>query len=117
MGSKGRMEVQGMEMRTDLLNQLEADRDQIIDLASKLVRIPTDNPPGDTVEIVKFLKSYLEQHGIQCHIIAPNERMPNLIAVAEGVEKGAHVVLNGHLGSIPRRGQGSLDRRSLQWPS
>jgi len=96
-----RHEMDKSQMRGYLLEEIDKSRDEIVDLASKLVQISTVNPPGDTREIVRFISSYLDEHGLQYEIVAPKEELPNIVAVTEGTAKGKHIVYNGHLDEFP----------------
>ena len=78
-----------------------ADRDRIIDLVQQLVRIPSENPPGDTTDVCAFVVDYLGRHGVDYEIVAPEPSMPNIIAHIDGNGPGKHLVLNGHLDVFP----------------
>lgn len=90
-----------MDIRGELTRQLERDRDKLIGLCQDLVRIPSENPPGDTTAIVDFVVKYLEQHGVDYEVVAPESTMPNVVASFNGGETGQHLVLNGHLDTFP----------------
>src|SRR5690554_6470959 len=90
-----------MDIRGELTRQLERDREKLIGLCQDLVRIPSENPPGDTTKIVDFVARYLEQQGVDYEIVAPEPTMPNVVASFEGGDAGKHLVLNGHLDTFP----------------
>lgn len=90
-----------MDARRQLLGQLRGERERIIELTRQLVRIPSENPPGDTTAVCDFVVGYLRQHGVECEIVAPEPSMPNLIAHADGAGLGKHLVLNAHFDVFP----------------
>jgi succinyl-diaminopimelate desuccinylase len=90
-----------MDPRSHLESRLRADRDKIVDLVRDMVRIPSENPPGDTTALYAFVSDYLQKRGIDYQTVAPQPAMPNLMASFEGGEPGRHLVLNGHLDVFP----------------
>lgn len=84
-----------------LLARISAEEKQIIDLCSDLVKVPSENPPGDTTRIVEFVSNYLAKRGLSCDIYSPKANMPNIVARIAGRRKGKRLVLNGHLDSYP----------------
>ena len=90
-----------MDLRAQLEDRLRNDRDSIIEFCQDLVRIPSENPPGDTTQLYDFVSSYLEGRGVDYQTVAPQPTMPNLLASFEGGETGKHLVLNGHLDVFP----------------
>lgn len=87
-----------------LMNLFNAD--EIVRLCQDLVRIPSENPPGDTRDIANFAYEYLRSQGIPAEIVAPQPNMPNVICTVEGTSEGQHLVFNGHLDTYPA---GDLD--------
>jgi succinyl-diaminopimelate desuccinylase len=74
------------EPRAQLESRLQSERDEIVDLVRDLVRIPSENPPGDTTAIMAFVTRYLENRGVDYEVVAPQPMMPNLVAT---IERGA----------------------------
>jgi succinyl-diaminopimelate desuccinylase len=90
-----------VDVRNQLAEQLSGDREEIIALVQDMVRIPSENPPGDTTALFQFVASYLQERGIDFETVAPQPSMPNLVASVEGASPGKHLVLNGHLDIFP----------------
>src|SRR5688500_18987465 len=87
--------------RDYLTQRLRNSRDEIIDLVQRMVRIPSENPPGDTTELYAFVAGYLEERGLDFETVAPQAHLPNLVATLRGGQPGRHLVLNGHLDVFP----------------
>ena len=79
-------------------------RDEIIFILKKLVQIPSENPPGITKEIVKFLIDdvFKEELGFQNQVIVNIKNgveLHNLVStIGDGKEK---IVLSGHFDVVP----------------
>lgn len=90
-----------MDMKRQLLDWIEQDRDQLIDFACAFVRAKSPNPPGDTTEAVKIITSFLDQKGVPFRLVDPQPTMANVVGTFEGGAPGRHLVLNGHIDVFP----------------
>ena len=82
-----------------LLDDLEADVKGLVELCSSLVKIPSDNPPGDTSKLASFIQGYLESLGVAVETYEPVEGVVNVVSsIGEG---NPHLILNGHLDQFP----------------
>ena len=97
IGSPGRVKAR-------LLEALEARRGELVELCARTVRIPSQNPPGDTTAIARFVREYLEALGLAVREYAPKPDRPNLVASLG--EARPHLVLNAHLDEFPATGDG-----------
>ncbi|MFQ5912420.1 MAG: ArgE/DapE family deacylase [Nitrospinota bacterium] len=73
----------------------------LIDLASDLVRIPSENPPGDTRDVCDFCEDWLTRRGIAVRRLSADPTMPNVVARVTGARPGRRLVLNGHMDTYP----------------
>ena len=71
----------------------------LVELCSRLVRIPSDNPPGDTRELASYIREYLEKRGADVEAYEPQSGAVNLVSAAG--DGSPHLVLNGHLDQFP----------------
>ena len=46
--------------KEDILKLVEDEREDVINLCSKLLQIPSENPSGDSTEVSDFIKSYCD---------------------------------------------------------
>lgn len=90
-----------MQARDHLLERMRSDRDAIIKLVQDMVRIPSENPPGDTTRLYAFVADYLEQRGLDFQTVDPQPHLPNMVATLQGSEPGRYLILNGHLDTFP----------------
>lgn len=80
---------------------LENEAEQVIELCSSLVKIPSVNPPGGTCQIASFINEKFLFYGIQSEIVAPCSSKPNVVATIHGNGPGLHLVFNGHMDTFP----------------
>lgn len=81
------------------------NRRRLIQLTQDLLRINSENPPGDERAIACFVSGYLKKHGITSRIIRFAPRRDNVLATLKGrIAKGA-LLITPHLDTVPA-GQG-----------
>ena len=83
------------ESRLNSLLKKEADRS--IEICQELVRIPSEDPPGDTKDIAGFIFELFKSEGVECEIVSPHPEKPNVVAKVKGGKEGPSVVFNGHM--------------------
>ena len=91
-------------VKSRLINELRARQDELFGLCSRLVQIPSENPPGDTSKLASFIRDHLDAQRIPVEWHEPMAGRPNLVATI-GSGATPNVVLSGHLDEFPA-GQG-----------
>jgi acetylornithine deacetylase/succinyl-diaminopimelate desuccinylase-like protein len=100
----------GASVEHRLRDRLTARRTELVDLAARLVRIPSDGPDHDEREVVAALAHAAFALGLPAgEIVAAEAGRPNLVIRIAGVRPGRRLVLNGHTDTKP---PGDLAR----WP-
>ncbi|HEY8370869.1 MAG TPA: M20/M25/M40 family metallo-hydrolase [Thermodesulfobacteriota bacterium] len=84
-----------------VLDRLDAGRAAATDLLADLVRIPSENPPGDTRALAAFVRDWLAARGHAARVVAARDDLPNLVCTVRGARPGPALVLNGHLDTYP----------------
>jgi succinyl-diaminopimelate desuccinylase len=87
--------------RATLLQWVDEERERIVAFFRAFVRCRSPNPPGDTTEAARFIGDFLRSEGLEFRVIAPHDKMPNLVAAFDGASAGKHLVLNGHIDVFP----------------
>lgn len=93
--------------KEDLLTLIEADTEKHISFLQSLIRTPSPNPPGDTVDAINVVRKSLDLSGISTELIAPISSSPNLVSVLYGLADARDsgfdrsLVLNGHIDQFP----------------
>jgi succinyl-diaminopimelate desuccinylase len=81
------------------LAALARRRGELVDLCAGLVRIPSENPPGDTTRLASFIVRYLRARGFSPRVYEPKRGMPNVVArLGQG---RPNLVLAAHLDEFP----------------
>lgn len=89
------------ELKAKVLREIDARMPEFERLLGDVVRIPTDNPPGDTIGCVTFLADYLKSRGLPAEVYEPQPTLQSLVSYKTGTESGRNLVLNGHLDQFP----------------
>jgi succinyl-diaminopimelate desuccinylase len=72
----------------------------VVDLCRRLIRIPSENPPGDMRPVAELVAETLRSWGLEPEWLEPAPGRVNLLASA-GADHGATLVFNGHLDVVP----------------
>jgi succinyl-diaminopimelate desuccinylase len=100
------------EMKTqELFQVVEEMRPQIITFLQSLVQIPSENPPGNYVEICDFLEKGLTELGFEVQVISVPDGLTqaaglstprkNVVAILRGSGGGRNLIFNSHLDTVP----------------
>lgn len=74
---------------------------ELIDLTTRLIQIPTENPPGHEKRAALFLKPFLLKMGFKVNIhLSPKGRW-NIVAERRWGKGGRTLIFNGHLDVVP----------------
>ena len=96
-------------LKEEVVKRVEGMSEDIIRLCSDLVRIPSENPPGDMTEIAGFASDWLSDRGLSPRSYEPEKGAISILAeVGEGRPR---LILNGHMDVVPAgdRGRWSFD--------
>ncbi len=77
------------------------NRERLIKLTRDLIRIDSQNPPGDEYRIAQFVKKYLDKLGLKTRIYGFKKRRSNVVAVLEGRNKKYSLLITPHLDTVP----------------
>ncbi|HYE88198.1 MAG TPA: M20/M25/M40 family metallo-hydrolase, partial [Vicinamibacterales bacterium] len=90
--------------------EVDRARDEIVDFAARLIRIPTVNPPGNEYETcASVIGDQLRAHGADVQLLpatgraehTPEHPRINVIGRREGSASGPAIHLNGHFDVVP----------------
>ncbi|HMK68568.1 MAG TPA: ArgE/DapE family deacylase [Stellaceae bacterium] len=83
-------------------SELRRTLDSTVSLCSELIRVPSENPPGDTDGLARLIESELAREPeIVVRRVVAKEPAVNLIAKLSGARPGRRLVINGHLDTFP----------------
>ncbi len=77
------------------------NKKRLIKLAQQLIRIDSENPPGDESRIAGFVRDYLHAFGLKTKIYEFKKRRSNIVALLEAGEKKPSLLISPHLDTVP----------------
>jgi len=84
---------------SDILRRI--DTNKVIDLTRELIRIPSENPPGNENEISEFIKEQLTKIGFSTKIHEFSKGRPSVIGIVSNDNKSKSLIINGHTDTVP----------------
>lgn len=96
--------------RLELKSRLGKAESEVVRVCRDLVRIPSENPPGDTTEAFAYVQGLLERWRFRFALLRPARGRQNLIATWDTGRPGRHLVLNGHLDVFPAGPRAAWER-------
>ena len=77
------------------------NKNRLLRLTQQLIRIKSENPPGDETQIAGFVKDYLKQLGLEVRIYEFKSGRPNVLAVLKGSNPRRSLLITPHLDTVP----------------
>jgi acetylornithine deacetylase/succinyl-diaminopimelate desuccinylase-like protein len=87
--------------RAALADRVRASRERLVDITQQLVRIASENPPGDTQAVAEVAAKLLSVPSIDVEVVPSQNSIVNVFARVRGTRPGRHLVYNGHLDTYP----------------
>jgi succinyl-diaminopimelate desuccinylase len=84
-----------------LIERVKRDESEIVAVCRDLVRVPSENPPGDTTKVFAYAQELLHRWNFPFQLLEPAPGRQNLIATWDSGRPGKHLVFNGHLDVFP----------------
>jgi succinyl-diaminopimelate desuccinylase len=89
-------------VRENLSGSISDHNDEMIRIGQELIRVPSENPSGDTAAIAELSVDILSKiDGAEVELITGRVPFTNVIARIKGARPGRRMVLNGHLDTFP----------------
>ena len=87
-------------MESDKVLQ-SVDGNEVVDWAGEMVRRSTVNPPGDELELARYIAGRLWKSGLESEVRGFERTRANLVCRLAGTGSRPPVVLCGHLDTVP----------------
>jgi succinyl-diaminopimelate desuccinylase len=101
--------LEKIKLLEKIRSKVQEHNDELVKLCSALLRINSENPPGDMGEIAGYVKDYLSEAGCRCEVVEPERGRVSIVStIGEG--EHPHLVFNGHMDVVPA---GDLSRWSF----
>ena len=82
------------------MTTLSTDGSKVVGYLKELISMPSENPPGKTIELIEWLANKLKALGFFTKILEPAPSKANLVAWKEGSSPGIMLLFNGHLDTV-----------------
>lgn len=76
-------------------------RERLTRLAQRVLRIPSENPPGDERKIAAFVADTLKKSGLSPKIYRFSPKRDNVLVVLKGSSKQGSLLITPHLDTVP----------------
>lgn len=77
------------------------NKKRLIRLTQKIIRINSENPPGNEFYIARFIRKYLDHLGVKAKIYEFKKRRSNVVAILKGKHKRSTLLISPHLDTVP----------------
>jgi succinyl-diaminopimelate desuccinylase len=92
--------MSGSDLAAAVSRDIDAAREELIDLCGRLVAATSVNPPGRTAEVADVVRAFFSSHGIATETVTADDEAPNLVAQIDAGTSGRHVVFNAHMDTM-----------------
>jgi succinyl-diaminopimelate desuccinylase len=76
------------------------EEESVVRLLQKVIQIESTNPPGNELDVARFLEDYLGQAGIKAEVLQYEGKRANLIARIRGKGKGPALIFSAHMDTV-----------------
>lgn len=77
------------------------NKKRLLKLTQNLIRIDSQNPPGDEAKIAIFVRDYLKALGLKSRIFEFKKKRSNTMVYLEGKNKKCYLLITPHLDTVP----------------
>lgn len=88
-------------IRSKVMLEMKQRANEVVDICSTLLKIPTENPPSDTREIALLIGEMVKKVGAEVFYPTMEEPIVNVVAKLKGNGPGKRLIFNGHLDTFP----------------
>jgi succinyl-diaminopimelate desuccinylase len=88
-------------VKRELWSEIDRRRDELARLCADGLKVPAENPPGDTRAIADHYSAVLQRAGLPVERFEPRPGNVSLVSTQPGRAGGPRFVFNGHLDHFP----------------
>lgn len=79
---------------------------EAVRLLQQLIKIDSQNPPGDERKIINFIKNYLKKEGVKSRIFEFRKKRPNLVCSIKSKNSLKKILFTPHVDTVPASKRG-----------
>jgi len=95
-----------LSLKDEFMGKVDTLSGELVDLARELIRIPSENPPGDERGVSELVSGRLSFLGFDVELVEPEPRRVNTLGTLRGAGGERSLLYNGHYDTVPA---GSLE--------
>jgi succinyl-diaminopimelate desuccinylase len=97
-----RSNIDLVTIRKQLADHIVRITGEVVGVCQRLVRVPSENPPGDTRKVAELAVTMLRDvDAAEIDLVTGKEPFVNVVARVKGAKPGRRIVFNGHLDTFP----------------
>lgn len=89
------------ELLKDIDQAIESGREEFLEIFLNAIRCKSVNPPGDEINLAKFLLDKLAQEGVEAELQEVQPGRPNAIGYVRFGQGGKKLLYNSHMDTVP----------------
>lgn len=75
-------------LKQEVIEYIDHNKDELFKLCSSLIKINSENPPGDSTEITEFIEKFLHENKFETERYESADKLYNIISsIGEEMEK------------------------------
>ena len=90
-----------MSLEQKVLRRIDSLSSSLVNLTRALVRVPSENPPGDERGVSQIVRERLESIGAHVDLVAELPERVNTLGTIQGSGGGRNLLINGHYDTVP----------------
>ena len=86
-------------LKLDIFKEIK--KQEIVDLVVDMVKVNTNNPPGNELKIAELLGERMRDYGLEVEIATIEENRGNVVGILKGKSSKLALLYSGHLDTVP----------------
>jgi len=95
-----------LSLKKEFMQKVDSLSGELIELTREMIRISSENPPGDESGVAELVAENLTSLGFDVKLVEPKAKRVNTLGTLRGKGGGGNFLFNGHYDTVP---VGSLD--------
>jgi acetylornithine deacetylase/succinyl-diaminopimelate desuccinylase family protein len=90
-----------LDLERKFLQKVDSLSTELVDLTREMIRVPSENPPGDEHGISELVAQKMKAIGFEVELVEPKPRRVNTLGTLRSSGKGRSFLFNGHYDTVP----------------
>ncbi len=89
------------ELERRFIEKVDSLSTELVALTREMIRVPSENPPGDESQISQMVAEKLNSLGLDVQLVEPRPKRVNTLGILKGKGGGRNFLFNGHYDTVP----------------